>query len=105
MPMILLVLILLGYICLFWALEPRPLPELFYLSGSSLLTLGFAMPQSIPQTISAFAEASIGLVVVALFGLLSFVLAAGVFATTGSFRDRWHGFVKENLAGHGVFLD
>jgi len=39
------------------------------------------------------------------YALLSFLLAAGVFATTGSFRERWHGFVAEKLASHGVYLD
>lgn len=39
------------------------------------------------------------------FGLLSFALAAGVFVTTGSFRERWHGFVAEEMASHGVHLD
>jgi hypothetical protein len=66
LPGVWILLILIGFMFIDWALVPMPLEDLFRLSGSSLLTLGFAMPQSIPQTISAFAEASIGLVVVAL---------------------------------------
>ena len=66
MPMILLVLILLGYMLLFWALEPRPLPELFYLSGSSLLTLGYASVNTPASKILEFSEAMIGLVLIAM---------------------------------------
>ncbi|MCA9900313.1 MAG: hypothetical protein H6654_11745 [Ardenticatenaceae bacterium] len=66
MPMILLVLILLGYILLFWALEPRPLPELFYLSGSSLLTLGYASVNTVASKLLEFSEAMIGLVLIAM---------------------------------------
>jgi hypothetical protein len=66
MPMILLVLILLGYVLLFWALEPRPLPELFYLSGSSLLTLGYASVNTPGSKLLEFSEAMIGLVLIAM---------------------------------------
>ena len=37
--------------------------------------------------------------------MFSFALAAGTFLTTDSFRERWHGFVTEELARHGVHLD
>lgn len=66
MPMILLVLILLGYVLLFWALEPRPLPELFTLSGSSLLTLGYASVNTPGSKLLEFSEAMIGLVLIAM---------------------------------------
>ena len=66
MPMILLVLILVGYICLFWALEPRSLPELLYLSGSSLLTLGYASVNTTASKLLEFSEAMIGLVLIAM---------------------------------------
>jgi hypothetical protein len=66
MPMILLVLILLGYMLLFWALEPRPIPELFYLSGSSLLTLGYASVNTTASKLLEFSEAMIGLVLIAM---------------------------------------
>ena len=66
MPMLLLVLILVGYICLFWALEPRPFPELFFLSGSSLLTLGYASVNTTASKILEFSEAMIGLVLIAM---------------------------------------
>lgn len=66
MPMILLVLILLGYIFLFWALEPRPFDELFFLSGSSLLTLGYASVNTTSSKLLEFSEAMIGLVLIAM---------------------------------------
>ncbi len=66
MPMILLVLVLLGYMCLFWALEPRPLSELFFLSGSSLLTLGYASVNTTSSKLLEFSEAMIGLVLIAM---------------------------------------
>jgi hypothetical protein len=66
MPMILLVLILLGYVLLFWALEPRPLLELFTLSGSSLLTLGYASVNTTASKLLEFSEAMIGLVLIAM---------------------------------------
>ena len=66
MPMILLVLILLGYMLLFWALEPRPLPEIFFLSGSSLLTLGYASVNTTGSKLLEFSEAMIGLVLIAM---------------------------------------
>lgn len=66
MPMILLVLILLGYMLLFWALQPRPFPELFFLSGSSLLTLGYASVNTTASKLLEFSEAMIGLVLIAM---------------------------------------
>jgi len=66
MPMILLALVLAGYMFLFWALGPQPIEEIFKLSGSSLLTLGYASVDSVPHKILEFSEAMIGLILVAL---------------------------------------
>jgi hypothetical protein len=66
MPMILLALVLVGYMFLFWALEPQPFGEIFKLSGSSLLTLGYASVDTVPHKILEFSEAMIGLILVAL---------------------------------------
>lgn len=66
MPLILLILVLIGYMCMFWALEPRPFPELFFLSGSSLLTLGYASVNTTGSKILEFSEAMIGLVLIAM---------------------------------------
>lgn len=40
-----------------------------------------------------------------LFVLTSFLLAAGVYVSTGAFRTRWHGFVTGELSRMGVHLD
>ncbi|MCB8942212.1 MAG: hypothetical protein H6658_00405 [Ardenticatenaceae bacterium] len=66
MPIALLSLILVGYMFLFWAVEIRPFEEIFKLSGSSLLTLGYASVETIPHKLLEFSEAMIGLVMVAL---------------------------------------
>jgi len=66
MPIVLLSLILVGYICLFWAIEVRPLADLFKLSGSSLLTLGYASADTVLSKMLEFSEAMIGLIMVAL---------------------------------------
>ncbi|HEX6384911.1 MAG TPA: hypothetical protein VF177_09595 [Anaerolineae bacterium] len=66
LPVVLLSLILIGYTCLFWALETSPLTEAFRLSGSSLLTLGYATGDTMPHKILEFSEAMIGLIMVAL---------------------------------------
>ena len=61
-----LLAVLTGYLLLFWAIGVRSLPAAFTLSGSSLLTLGFATAQGLPQIALAFSEAILGLILVAL---------------------------------------
>lgn len=56
----------LGYMFIFWALGVEPWSRAFVLSGSSILTLGFALADTLPQTIVAFTEATIGLILVAM---------------------------------------
>ncbi len=56
----------LGYMLVFWALGVEPWSRAFVLSGSSILTLGFALADTLPQTIIAFTEATIGLILVAM---------------------------------------
>ncbi len=60
------VLIALGYSGMYWALGGRDWIEDFRLSGSSLLTLGFASSEIFPVNLLMFSEATIGLVLVAL---------------------------------------
>lgn len=57
--------ILLGYLAMFWALG-RTVGDAFYVSGSSLLTLGFAPVDTVVERILAFSEATLGLGIVAL---------------------------------------
>ena len=61
-----LVVILLGYTAMDWALGVRPLRAAFLLSGSSLFTLGFAVPHDLPTDLLAFTEAGLGLLLLAL---------------------------------------
>jgi hypothetical protein len=65
LPPVWLVCTLLGYMAMFWALG-TPIRDAFLDSGSSLLTLGFAPINTIPKSILAFSEATIGLILVAL---------------------------------------
>jgi hypothetical protein len=68
-----LVLVLVGYMLMYWSLGERPWRLAFALSGSSLLTLGFTAPRSLPMTALSFTEAGIGLALLAL--LISYLPA------------------------------
>ena len=61
-----LALIVTGYTGMFWALGVESWFEAFQISGSSLLTLGFAPVEGLPITILAFSEATLVLILVAL---------------------------------------
>lgn len=66
LPVVWLLLILTGYSCMFLALGVPNWHDAFSLSGSSLLTLGFAQPKDTPTTVLAFSEAILGLGIVSL---------------------------------------
>ncbi len=55
-----------GFAAMFWAMGITPWQDAFLISGSSILTLGFATADSMPQTILAFVEATTGLILVAM---------------------------------------
>ena len=61
-----LTVVLIGYMGIFWSLGLRPWTEAFNVSGSSLLTLGFARGEGFWITALEFSEATIGLILVAL---------------------------------------
>lgn len=61
-----LLLVLLGHTAMFWALGAGDWWHSFTVSGSSLLTLGFAQGSTFIHTLLAFTEATIGLILVAL---------------------------------------
>jgi len=65
LPAYWLVLLALAFAAMYWALGVAP-AEAFVVSGSSLLTLGFARPDVPFGSLMAFAEAAIGLALVAL---------------------------------------
>lgn len=66
LPVVWLLLVVGGCMLIFWSLGDRSLVAAFEESGSSLLTLGFVRPASVPQTAVSFVEASLGLGLVAL---------------------------------------
>jgi len=66
LPLLLLLLIMVGFTALFWALEPQSLFEIFRLSGSSLLTLGYASVDTIGFKLLEFTEATLGLLLIAI---------------------------------------
>lgn len=61
-----LILVSIGYAAMFWATGIETFREAFTVSGSSLLTLGFAKGDTVLHTVLAFSEATIGLILVAL---------------------------------------
>lgn len=67
------ILVLLGFMGMFWAVQHDGWSQAFHLSGSSLLTLGFAPADTFAERILAFSEATIGLGLVAL--LIAFLPA------------------------------
>ena len=66
LPAVWLLIVLVGYTALFWAIGVNPLYEAFAISGSSLLTLGFDRPAVPGGDALAFSEAVIGLGLLAL---------------------------------------
>ncbi len=66
LPPVWLLLVGCGFSAMFWASGVGSPEAAFKVSGSSLLTLGFATVDSLGATLLAFIEASIGLVLVAL---------------------------------------
>jgi len=61
-----LVMIALGYACLFWVLGTETWYDALVLSGSSLLTLGFARADGLANVLLSFSEAVLGLMLVAI---------------------------------------
>jgi hypothetical protein len=59
-------MVTIGYTAMFWSSGINSWKQAFTVSGSSLLTLGFAHGETLLQTILAFTEATIGLILVAL---------------------------------------
>jgi hypothetical protein len=66
LPIVWLSLVLVGYTGIFWALGVEPLTDALRVSGSSLLTLGFAPTAGLLEDLAAFSEAGIGLLLLAL---------------------------------------
>ena len=61
-----LVLVLMGYTGMYWALGVEPIYAAFRLSGSSLLTLGFATREGVILSLLQFSQAALGMILIAL---------------------------------------
>ena len=61
-----IVLLFGAYTVIFWSITGSSLQAALALSGSSLFTLGFEAPRTLPATLLAFTEAALGLVELAL---------------------------------------
>src|SRR5258708_36641717 len=59
-------LVVAGFTGINWGLGVDPLREAFYLSGSSVFTLGFSSPPDLPTHVAAYVEAAMGLGLIAL---------------------------------------
>jgi hypothetical protein len=66
LPGVWVALVIIGFTGIHWALGVDPLRSAFYLSGSSLLTLGFEPAPSFATHVAAFVEATLGLGLIAL---------------------------------------
>ena len=66
LPVVWLAIVLSGYTLIYWAIGVTPFEAAFRISGSSLLTLGFAVAEGVPVALLEFSEAAIGLILVAL---------------------------------------
>jgi len=66
LPIYWITLVGLGYTLIFWALGAGSLPDSFRVSGSSVLTLGFASSSVPGASLAAFTEAALGLILIAL---------------------------------------
>jgi hypothetical protein len=66
LPIVWLTFILIGFMAMYWAMGVQNIEDAFVLSGSSLLTLGFAVGETQVQIVFVFIEAAIGLIMVAL---------------------------------------
>jgi hypothetical protein len=66
LPPVWILLVMLGYMFIYWGIGYGGWTKSLELSGSSLLTLGFVGANTIPQHLLAFSEALLGLVLIAL---------------------------------------
>lgn len=73
LPVAWVVVVIVGFMGMFWGVGAGDLAEVYHLSGSSLLTLGFAPADGAVEQTLAFVEATLGLGIVAL--LISFLPA------------------------------
>jgi hypothetical protein len=66
LPVVWLTLTTLGFAAIYWGIGVRPWADAFLLSGSSLLTLGYAPVKTTLQMLLSYLDATIGLMLIAL---------------------------------------
>ena len=66
LPLLWLITTLLGFAAIFWAIDGGGFGNAVVVSGSSLFTLGFDRPVGVGGALAAFADATIGLGLLAL---------------------------------------
>jgi hypothetical protein len=66
LPGLWVTLVVAGFTAINWGLGVDPPREAFYMSGSSLFTLGFDSPPDVPTHVASFIEAALGLGLIAL---------------------------------------
>ncbi len=66
MPVVWITLVMTGYALIYWSIGVPSLYDSFIISGSSILTLGFAPTTGLPATVFEFTEAMLGLILIAL---------------------------------------
>ncbi len=66
LPIVWLALVTVGYMLMYWATEGMSMGDAYRLSGSSLLTLGFATINNTSAMLLEFSEAALGLILIAL---------------------------------------
>lgn len=66
LPLLWLILSLLGFAGIFWAIDGNGFGDAVVVSGSSLFTLGFDRPDHVGGAVASFCEAAVGLALLAL---------------------------------------
>jgi hypothetical protein len=66
LPFIWVTLVIAGFASINWGFGVNPPREAFYLSGSSIFTLGYATPPDAPTHVASYVEAALGLGLIAL---------------------------------------
>src|SRR5215470_10416687 len=66
LPILWLILVMIGYTGIYWAIGTGSLEDSLSASGSSLLTLGFVHLDGTGATLISFSEAAVGLILIAL---------------------------------------
>lgn len=100
LPLIWVTVILIGYMFVFWSVEPRSLYDVFSLSGSSLFTLGFTKVEGVPVLILQFSESAFGLMMIALLIAYLPTIYSAAEAALGEDIVEGRGFLADQVREH-----